>query len=76
MFTKCKDVRRLDPEKGINKLFENVLCKWRSQNFFQGGERGAHLDIFSGRVTWRHIEKQKQLQGGRGERYPGNFLKI
>ena len=43
MFTKCKDVRRLDPEKGVNKLFENVLCKWRIKNIFQGGGRGAHF---------------------------------
>ena len=28
---------------------------------------GAHFDIFSSRVTSRQIEKQKQLQGGRGE---------
>ena len=34
MFTKCKDVRRLDPEKGVNKFFENVVCKCRIQNFF------------------------------------------
>ena len=73
MFTKCEDVRRLDPEKGVNKLFENVLCKWRIQNFFQEGIKGAHFDIFSGRVTSRQIDKQKQLQGGREECYPENF---
>ena len=73
MFTECKDVRRLDPEKGVNKLFENVLCKWRIQNFFQGGGRGADFDVFSGKVTSRQIDKQKQLQGGRGECYPKNF---
>ena len=37
---------------------------------------GAHFDIFSGRVTSRQIEKQKQLQGGRGECYPQKILKI
>ena len=36
---------------------------------------GAHFNIFSGRVTSRQIEKQKQLQGGRGECYPKNFIK-
>ena len=76
MLTKSKDVRRLDPEEGVNKLFENGLCKWRIQNIFQGGGRGTHFDIFSGRVTSGQIEKQKQLQGGRGECYPKNFLKI
>ena len=76
MFTKCKDVRRLDPEKGVHKLFENVLRKWRIQNFFQEGGRRAPFDIFSGRVTSRQIDKQKQFQGSRGECYPKNFLKF
>ena len=61
MLTKCKDVRRLDPEKGVNKLFENVLCKGRIQNFFRGGGRGPYFDIFSSTVTSRQIEEQKQL---------------
>ena len=51
MLTKRKDVRRLDPEKGVNKLFENVLRKGRIQNFFQRGEWKSYFDIFSGRVT-------------------------
>ena len=76
MFTKCTDVRRLDPEKGVNKLFENVLCKWRIQNVFQGDGRGAYFDIFSGRVTSRQIEKQKQLQADRGNATPKIFLKF
>ena len=46
MLTKCKDVRRLAPKKGVNKLFENVLCKCRIQNFFHEGGRRAHFDIF------------------------------
>ena len=53
MLTKCEDVRRLDPEKGVNKLFENVLCKWRIQNFFQGCGRGHILTFF----------QAEQLQG-------------
>ena len=76
MFTKCKDVWRLDPEEGVNKLFGNVLCKWRIQNFFPEGGKRAHFDIFSGRVTSRQIDMQKQLLGGRGECYPENVLKI
>ena len=27
--------RRLDPETGVNKPFENVLCQGRIQNFFR-----------------------------------------
>ena len=76
MFGKCRDVRCLDPEKGVNKLFENVSCKRRIQNFFQGVERRAHLDIFFGRVTSRQIDKQKQLQGGRGNATAKIFLKF
>ena len=29
--------KRLDPETGVNKPFENVLCKGRIQKFFQRG---------------------------------------
>ena len=61
MLTKCRDVRHLDPEKGVNKLFENVLCKGRIQIFFQVGGRGPRFDIFSGRVALKQIEEQKQL---------------
>ena len=43
--------RRLDPEKDVNQLFEDVLCKGSIQNFFQGGGRALHFDIFSGRET-------------------------
>ena len=76
MFTKCKDVKRLDPGKDVNKLFKNVLSKWRIQNFFRGDERRANFDIFTGRVTSRKIDKQKQLQEGRGECYPKNFFTV
>ena len=42
MFTKCKDVRRLDPEKSLNKLFENVLIF----KFFFRGVKGDHILTF------------------------------
>ena len=29
--------RRLDPETGVNKFFENASCQGRIQNFFQKG---------------------------------------
>ena len=46
MLTKDKDVRRLDPKKGVNKVFENVLCKGRIQNFFQRGWKETHILTF------------------------------
>ena len=74
MFTSCKDIRRLDRDKGVNKLFKSVLCKGRIQNFFQGVE-GHHVSTyFSGRVTWRQIEEQKQAPRGTGM-LPRKFLK-
>ena len=36
MFTKYKNVRRLDPEKSVNKPFENVSRQGRIQKIFQG----------------------------------------
>ena len=43
MLTKCKDVRRLVPEKGVNKLFVHVrgVCR-----IFQGVGRAPYFDIF------------------------------
>ena len=46
MLSKRNDVRRLDPKKGVNKLFENVLRKGRIQNFFQRVGRALLFDIF------------------------------
>ena len=33
ILTKYKDVRRLDPEKGVNKPFENASCQKPSKIF-------------------------------------------
>ena len=69
MFTKYKEFRRLDPEKGVNKLFENVLCKWRIQNFFSGVE-GEHIpaELLQG----KSINKNSFKRVG-GECYPKKF---
>ena len=37
------NAKMLDPKKGVNKLFKNVPCKGRIQNFLQGGGRGQHF---------------------------------
>ena len=47
--------RRLDPEKGVNKLFASVRI------FFRGVEGDHILTVFSGGVASRQIEEQKQL---------------
>ena len=48
MFIEYKNVRRLDPEKSLNKPFENVSRRGRIQNFFQGREYqiSTFLSIF------------------------------
>ena len=54
----------LDPEKSVNKLFENVLCKGRAYSkLFQGGGRAPHFDIFSGRVALGQIEERNYSRG-------------
>ena len=50
--------RRLDPETGANKPFENVSCQGRIQNFFQGGDtnfRHFFKRIFFGRCSIKHL---------------------
>ena len=60
MLTKCKDVRRLNPEKSVYKQFENALCEGRIQSFLKAGKE-SQFDIFFGRITFKQIEKQKRL---------------
>ena len=66
MLTKCKDVGRLDLDKGVNKPFENVSCQRRIQNFFTGEHQILTLfkRIFCGRVDLMQIEEQKWLLRG------------
>ena len=64
MLTKCKDVRRLDAKKSINKPFENVSCQRRIQIFFRKG--ASNFDIFSsvlfsGRINLKQNEEPKRL---------------
>ena len=46
MFTTCKDVRRLHPEKNVNKPFENVSCQGEYPKIFSE-TRALNFDIFS-----------------------------
>ena len=51
--------RCLDPETGVNKSFENVLCQGRIQNFFQGGAPifVTFLSVlFFGRVNFKQLK--------------------
>ena len=45
--------RRLDPERGVNKPFENVACQGRIRNFFQGG--GANFRHFFKRIFFGRV---------------------
>ena len=49
MFTKCKNVGRLDLKKSVNKPFENVSRHGRIQNFFHGQryQSSTFLSVFS-----------------------------
>ena len=62
--------RRLDPETGVNKPFENALCQGRIQNFFR--ERIPIFltfsnVVFSGRFNFKQLKYQKRLKGVRGQ---------
>ena len=70
MFTKCQDVKHLDPKKGENKLFQNVLCKGRIQNFFQGSGRGPHFHIFFWQSYFEVNRGTKTALGGYGGMLP------
>ena len=73
MFTKCRDVRRLDPKKGVNKLLENVLCKWRIQNFFQGSGRGVHFGIYPAELLQGKSRNKNTSKGAGGNVTPKFF---
>ena len=42
--------KRLDPEMGVNRIFEMFSCQGRIQKFFQGGDR--NLRHFSSVVVF------------------------
>ena len=60
--------RRLDPETGGIKPFENVSCQGRIQKFFQGGTiKFCHFSsVFFGRFDFKQFQYQKRLLGVRG----------
>ena len=64
--------RRLDPETGANKLFENV---------FMSGARGYQfLSLFKrsffDRFNFKQLSTKNDSKGVRGHAPPENFLKI
>ena len=68
--------RRLDPETGVNKPFENVSCYRRIQKFFQGGGtnfRHFSCVVFFDRFDFKQLESQKRLLGVRGHAPPEIF---
>ena len=79
MLTKCKDVRRLDPEKDISKLLENVFKSGAYAEIFFTGMEHQILAFFKvyffGRINLKQIQKQKRFEGVRGM-LPEKLLKI
>ena len=65
MVYKYKNVERLDPEKGVNTLFENVSCQGRTQkkNFREGHQNFDifQMFFFSGKISFKQIQEQKRL---------------
>ena len=56
--------RRLELETGVYRPFENVLCRGRIKNFFQGGGtniRHFFKRSFLGKVNFKQLRYQKQL---------------
>ena len=61
--------RRLDPETGVNKPFESVLCLGRIQNLFEGGapifvtfsgvvfSAGLFLNNFSNKTAFKGVRR-------------------
>ena len=73
--------RRLDPETGVNKPFENVSCQGRIQNFFFFRE-GAPIFVtfsnvvFFGRFNFKQLLCTKNDSRGSEGMLPRKILKI
>ena len=72
--------RRLDPETGVNKPFENVLYQGAYSEFlfFQGGGAPNFVTFLSvvcfGKVNFKLFKYQKRLWGGGGGGGSGGML--
>ena len=78
-YCKYKNGRRLDAEKGVNKLFKNVSFLRRDQKLFK--EATPNFDIFLsvyffGRINLKLVEKQKKALEGPGICFSAKSLKI
>ena len=70
--------RRLDPETGVNKPFENVFMSGvYSENFWGRGHQFSPLfkRIFSTDLNLSNLSNKNDSRGP-GACSPGNFLKI
>ena len=65
--------RRLDPETGVSKPFENVSCQGHIQNFFQR-ERTNFLHFFN-RSFFGRLNFSKNDLGGCGRKLPRKNFK-
>ena len=69
--------RRLDPETGVNKPFENVSCQGRIQNFFQGvGTNFCHFfkrSFFSVELLLSYLSTKNDSKEVREHATPEKF---
>ena len=71
--------RCLDPEKGVNKPFENVFMSGAYSKFFQGGGTNfRHFSsvVFSTNLILSNLSTKNVSMEGPGAYSPGKFLKI
>ena len=71
--------RRLDPETGVNKPFENVFMSGAYSEYFQGrGTNFCHFSsvFFSADLILSNLSNKNDSRGVQGHAPPENFLKI
>ena len=72
--------RRLDPETGVNKPFENVFLSGAYSEFFlKRGINFGHFfkrSFFSAELILSNINTKNDSRGVRGHAAPENFLKF
>ena len=69
--------KRLDPETGVNKPFQNVSCQRRIQKLFLGRGIKFHRffkrSFFSAELTLNNLSPKKDSRGVRGHAHPKKF---
>ena len=79
MLTKYEDVRRLDPETGVNQPFENVSCQGRIQKIFRRGASNlSHFTsvVFSAELILTNLSYKNDFREVRRYAPPKKFCKF